>query len=83
MLDDHKIMLTEYEVQTRYGIGIIQLRRMRARQVGPRFIKISGTMGVRGGRVVYPVKDLDAWLAECPSGGSPVAPNIGKQAAEA
>jgi hypothetical protein len=68
---DEKIMLTEFEVQTRFGIGVVQLRRMRARAIGPRFIKISGMMGVRGGRVVYPVKDLEAWLAQLPSGGSP------------
>jgi len=65
-----KACLTETEVQVLYGIGIVQLRKMRGRGVGPRFIKISGAMGKCGGRVVYPVKDLEAWLATMPCGGA-------------
>ena len=69
-----KVMLNEREVQLTRGVGIAQLRRMRLRGTGPRFIKISGEIGKRGGRVVYPVKDLDAWLAQQPSGGGDGVP---------
>lgn len=64
-----KVNLTEREVAASRGIGLRQLRMMRMRGVGPRYIKISGRIGESGGRVLYPVRDLDTWLQSCPSGG--------------
>jgi len=60
---------TEIEVSNEYGIGIRQLRYMRMRGDGPRWLKVSGQVGRRGGRVLYPVADLDRWLASRPGGG--------------
>ncbi len=68
-----KINLSEKEVAATRGIGLRQLRLMRMRGVGPRYIKISGRIGETGGRVLYPVADLDAWLQSCPSGGEQTA----------
>lgn len=64
-----KINLTEKEVAATRGIGIRQLRLMRMRGIGPRWIKISGRIGETGGRVLYPVASLDAWIGSCPGGG--------------
>jgi hypothetical protein len=64
-----KLNLTESEVVESRGIGRRQLRVMRAKGTGPRYIKVSGQIGRRGGRVLYPVADLDQWLAQRPSGG--------------
>jgi len=64
-----KLNLTEKEVEATRGIGCRQLRLMRMRGTGPRWLKISGEVGRRGGRVVYPVADLEAWLASRPGGG--------------
>ena len=61
--------LTEIEVSNLYGIGIRQLRYMRMRGDGPIWVKISGTVGRRGGRVLYPVSDLDAWMRSRPGSG--------------
>jgi len=69
-----KLNLTESEVQATRGIGVRQLRTMRMRGIGPRFIKISGSIGQRGGRVLYPVAELDAWLSQCPGGGVSLLP---------
>lgn len=66
-------MLTEREIQETRGIGCGQLRRMRLHGVGPRFIKVAGTLGRVGGKILYPVKDLDAWIATLPTGGGPAA----------
>jgi hypothetical protein len=44
-----KLCLTETEVSERYAIGIRQLRAMRMRNTGPRYIKVSGAIGARGG----------------------------------
>ena len=64
-----KTHLTETEVFTTTGIGIRQLRNMRARGDGPPFNKTSGEIGKRGGRVVYPFVPLLAWIASRPGGG--------------
>lgn len=64
-----KLNLTEREVAASRGISVQQLRTMRMRGDGPRFIKISGEIGRRGGRVLYPVQYLDEWIAGCPMGG--------------
>jgi len=64
-----KLYLNEREVSARYGVGVRQLRMMRLRNKGPRYIKVSGGLGKRGSRVLYPSADVDAWLAGCPAGG--------------
>jgi hypothetical protein len=68
-----KLNLTELEVEATRGIGRRQLRVMRMRGNGPRWIKISGQLGQRGGRVLYPVDQLDSWIAQCPGGGGTVS----------
>jgi len=67
-----KVNLTESEVSELYAIGVRQLRGMRMRNTGPRWLKISGAIGVKGGRILYPVADLNRWLASVPSGGESV-----------
>ncbi|MGD1094611.1 MAG: hypothetical protein ABSB35_21780 [Bryobacteraceae bacterium] len=51
------------------GIGRRQLRAMRVRGTGPKWLKVSGELGKRGGRILYPVTSLDRWLATRPGGG--------------
>jgi hypothetical protein len=68
-----KLYLTEREVWQSRGIGVQQLRIMRARGCGPRYVKVSGAIGRRGGRVLYAIEDLDRWLAQRPSGGGQAA----------
>lgn len=67
--------LTERQAHEEYGIGLRQLRLMRLRGTGPTFIKISGQLGRRGGRIVYPAVAIESWLKTCPSGGA--KPDIG------
>jgi len=61
--------VTETEASVIYGIGIRQFRNMRMRGDGPPWKKVSGQVGKRGGRVLYPVADLEAWLQSRPGGG--------------
>lgn len=65
--------LNETEVAATTGIGVRQLRRMRASNRGPRFIKISGQIGQRGGRIVYPLTGVNEWLESRPCGGEALA----------
>jgi hypothetical protein len=68
-----KLNLTEREVEASRGIGRRQLRRLRMQPgKGPKWLKVSGEIGRRGGRVLYPAADLDQWLAQRPSGGEAV-----------
>jgi len=61
--------ITEKQVAERFAIGLRQLRKMRVFGTGPRFTKISGAIGRTGGRVVYAIADVLAWIASRPSGG--------------
>jgi hypothetical protein len=61
--------LTEIELSAIYGIGLRQLRLMRMRGSGPRYLKVSGSLFKVGGRVLYRVEDIESWLASRPSGG--------------
>jgi hypothetical protein len=65
--------LNEKEVSEVYGLGIKHLRLMRMRGEGPRFLRVSGKLGQTGGRIIYPVADVEAWLASRPSGGERAA----------
>jgi hypothetical protein len=61
--------ITEHEVNHSYGIGVRQLRMMRLRGTGPRYIKVSGQLGKKGGRILYPVEEVAKWLKSLPTGG--------------
>ena len=65
--------LTEKEVNQEHGIGIRQLRRMRLCGTGPRYIKISGQIGKKGGRIIYPIAAVEEWLKSRPTGGGAAA----------
>jgi hypothetical protein len=65
--------LTEVQVSERFCLGVRLLRLLRMRGKGPRFTKVSGSLGKSGGRVIYAVSDLEAWLASRPQGGERVA----------
>ena len=69
-----KINITEREVAAVYGLGIRQLRLMRLRGTGPRWIKVSGEIGRSGGRILYPREAVETWLLSRPSGGELMAP---------
>jgi len=66
---DRKLNLTVREVEETRGIRARQLALMRRRGDGPRWIKVAGKLGCRGGRVLYPAAALDEWLTRCPGGG--------------
>ena len=68
-----KLNITEREVNALYGLGLQHLRIMRMRGDGPRWIKTSGQVGRRGGRVVYPVDALERWISARPCGGGDTA----------
>ena len=65
-------MLNESQIVATYGVGLRQLRAMRARGDGPKYIKVSGRIGESGGRILYPVVDFERWLESCPTGGGQV-----------
>jgi hypothetical protein len=65
-------LLSEREAAAYTGASVAFLRRARregnpgGRTAGPLFIRLETfgeKGGANGGRVMYPVKDLDAWLA--------------------
>jgi hypothetical protein len=64
-----KMNLTEKEVHEHYGLPLRFLRSLRMRGGGPRWIKIAGRIGERGGRVLYPKQGVEDWLASRPGGG--------------
>jgi hypothetical protein len=64
-----KVYLNEYEVSATRGIGLRALRIMRMRGTGPQFMKISGKLGERGGRVLYKASEIDLWIDRQPKGG--------------
>jgi hypothetical protein len=68
-----KKAIKEADVEATYSLGVRHLRSMRMRGIGPRWIKVSGKVGHRGGRVLYPVAELEAWLAQMPGGGGRAA----------
>lgn len=65
--------ISETEASLIYGVGIRQFRNMRMRGTGPAWVKVSGQVGKRGGRVLYPVASLEAWLQSRPGGGEGAA----------
>lgn len=64
-----KKYLTEIEVEGEYSLGRRYLRLRRMHGGGPPWIKHAGTVGQKGGRILYPRESLEAWLASRPGGG--------------
>ncbi len=56
------------------GPNHVALAIAAMRGSGPPFVKTSGELGQRGGRVLYSVEKLEAWLAARPRGGDRQAP---------
>ena len=44
------------------GLSVTKMNKLRGTGGGPKYYKLSG-LGGGGGRVVYDVADLDAWVA--------------------
>jgi predicted DNA-binding transcriptional regulator AlpA len=57
-------MLTETQVAHRLGLSIATVRRLRAKNKGPRFRKIRGGASIR-----YASEDLKRWIEAQPAGG--------------
>lgn len=64
-----KKFLSEVEVSETFGLGVRFLRGCRMRGDGPPFRKVSGKLGERGGRVIYPAAGVEAWINAQPGGG--------------
>ena len=75
-----KRYLTELDVEAEYGLGKRYLRLCRMRGGGPPWIKHAGTVGKKGGRILYPRAELERWLASRPGGGetAPAADHRGQ-----
>jgi predicted DNA-binding transcriptional regulator AlpA len=56
-------LLSEQQVEQFYGLRVRTLQRWRLESRGPRYRKLHGL-------VRYDVRDLDAWIAAAPGGGS-------------
>src|ERR1700679_2619313 len=83
MTEPKKLYMNEVEVAATRSVSVRLLRNMRMRGEGPVFVKVSGRLGCRGGRILYPVADLDAWLSSLPRGGGQGAVVGGNRAASA
>ncbi len=57
-------LFNEQDVADRLHISLASLRRWRLEKRGPRFIKV-------GSLVRYRPEDMEEWLLEQPTGGSP------------
>lgn len=64
-----KLYWSEREVCGAIGLGLKQLRRFRMSGRGPEWRKVSGRVGRPGGRVLYPVAGVLAWIERQPGGG--------------
>ncbi|MGD0580186.1 MAG: DNA-binding protein [Bryobacteraceae bacterium] len=75
-----KRYLTEIEVEEEYSLGRRYLRLRRLHGGGPPWIKPIGSLGQKGGRILYPREALEAWLASRPGGGetAPAADHRGQ-----
>jgi len=56
-------LLNEHEVSEQLGVSVATVRRWRLLKQGPRFLKLNSS-------VRYKPEDLDAWLANRPTGGT-------------
>lgn len=68
-MSQQKRFMSEGEVEETFGLGKRKLRLHRMRGDGPPWQKVSGQIGKRGGRVLYPVAGIEAWIASRPGGG--------------
>jgi excisionase family DNA binding protein len=62
-------LFTEQEVAERLHLSPASLRRWRLEKRGPRFIKV-------GSLVRYRPEDLEEWLLQQPTGGSPIRKDV-------
>lgn len=69
MREQAKRYLNESEVEAAFGLGVRFLRACRMRGDGPPWKKVSGRLGERGGRVLYPAAGVEAWIDRQPGGG--------------
>ena len=65
-------LLSPVDASEKLGIAVSTLARWRKLNRGPKFRKVSGDAGARGGRIRYSIKSVDDWLASRPEGGSGV-----------
>lgn len=59
-------LLNDRELAARLGVSLGTARRWRQFRAGPKYIKL-------GSAVRYQLSDVEAWLNEQPTGGSPLA----------
>ena len=57
MSSTQKLYINETEASSRYGYSRQWFQRERWKGTGPKFIKING------GKILYPIKETDAWFA--------------------
>lgn len=62
-LQDRRRLLSASEAALLLGVSEALLRKWRARHQGPRYRKM-------GRRVLYQLRDLDAYIASLPAGGT-------------
>ena len=58
-----KQQLTDVQVATYLNISVSSIRRWRLTGGGPRWVRIGGSS------IRYPIADLEAYIANSPSGG--------------
>jgi len=63
ILDRERPNRTDVEVAQFLGVSVSTVRRWRLTGAGPRWIRIGGSS------IRYPIADLEAYLANLPSGG--------------
>lgn len=61
---EEPVMLSPQEVHERTGVALQTLANWRSRDIGPKWVKLTGERNVPGGIVGYREDALAAWLAE-------------------
>jgi excisionase family DNA binding protein len=61
---DRRANLTDVEVAEYLNISSSTVRRWRLNGGGPRWVRLAGSSSIR-----YPIADLEAYVANSPSGG--------------
>lgn len=68
-MENTREFASEREIAAKFGVGIRQLRTFRMAGGGPPWRKVSGRLGERGGRILYDVAGVRAWINRQPGGG--------------
>jgi hypothetical protein len=68
LLDRERTNLTDVQVAHYLNISVSSVRRFRLSGVGPRWVRLAGSSSIR-----YPIADLEAYVANSPSGGGVTA----------